>query len=111
MLTRGPRDGVNRAADAWRRAAQHLLHSHSALGANYRRLRARLGAPKALTALAHKLARLVYRRLTLGQPDVDKGREPDEARFRQPRLPWLQRQARELNLHRVPNQLVPSPVS
>ncbi len=111
VLTRGTRDVVNRAADALRLAAQNLLHSKSALGANYRRLRARLGAPKAITAMAHKLARLVYRMLKFGQQYVDKGIEHYEARFRQQRLQWLQRQARELNLQLVPNQPVPSPVS
>ena len=73
VLTRGTRDVGNRAADALRLAAQNLLHSNSALGANYRRLRARLGAPKAITAMAHKLARLVYRMLKFGQQYVDKG--------------------------------------
>jgi transposase len=110
-LTRGTRDVVTRAADALRLAAQHLLHRNSALGANYRRLRARLGAPKAITAMAHKLARLVYRMRKFGQQDVDNGLEQYEARFRQPRLQWLQRQARELTLQRVPNQPVPSAVS
>jgi transposase len=107
VLTRGTRDVVNRAADALRLGAQSLLHSRSALGANYRRLRARLGAPKAITAMAHKLARLVYRMLKYGQQYVDKGMEHYEARFRQQRLQWLQRQAREFNLHLVPNQPVP----
>ena len=65
VLTRGTRHVVNRAADALRLAAQHLRHSQSSLGANYRRLRARLGAPKASTAMAHKLARLVYRMLQI----------------------------------------------
>jgi hypothetical protein len=110
-LTRGTHDVVNRAADALRLAAQNLLHSKSALGANYRRLRARLGAPNAITAMAHKLARLVYRLLKFGQQYVDKGLEHYEARFRQQRLQWLQRQARALNLPLVPNQPVPSPVS
>jgi regulator of replication initiation timing len=110
-LTRGTRNVVTRAADALRLAAQHLLHRNSALGANYRRLRARLGAPKAITAMAHKLARLVYRMRKFGQQDVDNGLEQYEARFRQPRLQWLQRQARELTLQRVPNQPVPSAVS
>jgi transposase len=50
---------ANRAASALRLAAQGLVNSHSALGAYYRRIRARLGAPKAITATAHKLARLV----------------------------------------------------
>jgi transposase len=50
---------ANRAASALRLAAQGLVTSPSALGAYYRRMRARLGAPKAITATAHKLARLV----------------------------------------------------
>ena len=59
---------VNRAANAFRMAAFSLTHSHSALGAFYRRLRSRLGAPKAITATAHKLARLFYKVwITAGQ--------------------------------------------
>jgi len=104
VRTRGTRNVVNRAADALRLSAQHLLHSKSALGANYRRLRARLGAPKAITAMAHTLARLVYRMLTCGQQYVDKGMEYYEARFRHQRLQWLQRQARAFNLQLVPTQ-------
>jgi transposase len=50
---------ANRAATALRLAAQGVANSHSALGAYDRRMRARLGAPKAMTATAHKLARLV----------------------------------------------------
>jgi transposase len=45
---------ANRAATALRLAAQGVANSHSALGAYYRRMRARLGAPKAITATAHK---------------------------------------------------------
>jgi len=56
---------ANRAASALRLAAQGLVNSHSALGAYYRRMRARLGAPKSMTATAHKLARLVYSMLRL----------------------------------------------
>ena len=51
---------VNRAAHAFRMAAFSLTQSRSALGAFYRRLRSRLGAPKAITATAHKLARMFY---------------------------------------------------
>jgi len=64
---------ANRAATALRVAAQGLAHSHSALGAYYRRMRARLGAPKAMTAMAHKLARLVYSMLRYGTDYVDAG--------------------------------------
>ena len=52
---------VNRAATALRIAAWNLIRSQSALGAKFRRLRTRLGAPKAITAMAHHLARLLDR--------------------------------------------------
>lgn len=54
----------NRAATALRLAAQTLARSSSWLGQSYRRMRAKLGAPKAITAMAHKLARIVYHLLT-----------------------------------------------
>src|SRR5207302_9699499 len=54
------RPGSNRAAQALRLAANSLQRSQSALGAFTRRLKSRLGAGKAVTAAAHKLARLVY---------------------------------------------------
>lgn len=57
----------NRAATALRLAAQTLSRSNSWLGQSYRRLRAKLGAPKAITATAHKLARIIYHLLTTGQ--------------------------------------------
>ena len=58
----------NRAAMALRMAAQSLHRSHSSLGQYYRRMRAKLGTPKAITAVAHKLARIIYHLLTTGQP-------------------------------------------
>jgi hypothetical protein len=45
-------------------AAQSLQQSESALGVFYRRMRAKLGAPKAITAAAHKLARIIFHMLT-----------------------------------------------
>jgi len=57
---------ASRAAAALRLAARSLHHSKSALGAFFRRLKTRLGAPKAITATAHKLARLIYRMLKCG---------------------------------------------
>ena len=52
--------GANRVGHALRWATQSLGHSHTPLGDHYRRLRARLGTPKAATATAHKLARVIY---------------------------------------------------
>jgi hypothetical protein len=108
---RGTRPVVHRAAATLRLAAHTLQPSHSAWGATCRRRRARRGAPPAITAMAHTLARLAYRRRTGGQHDGDKGMEHDAARCRQPRLPWLQHQARAVKLHLVPNQPVRSAVA
>ena len=73
VIRQGTRHVVNRAATALRIAATTLLRSQSYLGAQYRRFRGKLGAPKAITAMAHKLARLVYRMLRWGHEYVDKG--------------------------------------
>jgi transposase len=98
VMKRRTRHVVNRAADALRMAASTLRNSKSALGANYRRLHARLGAPKAITAMAHKLARLIYRMLKYGQQYVDKGIQHYEQKFRDQRIKWIKKQAKELNL-------------
>jgi hypothetical protein len=75
VLARGTRHVLNRAATALRLGASTLLKSQTYLGAQYRRLRTRLGAPKAITAMAHRLARLVYRMLKYGQQYVDKAKD------------------------------------
>jgi transposase len=108
VLKRGTRKVVNRATTALRLAAWSLLRSESALGANFRRLRARLGAPKAITAMAHKLARLIYRMLKYGKEYVDKGMAYYEAKYRQHQLKWLKKQAAALNLQLVPLKAVVS---
>jgi transposase len=59
VLSRRVRPGAHRVTVALRLAARRLHHSQSALGAFFRRMKARLGTPKAITATAHKLARLV----------------------------------------------------
>ncbi len=58
--------GKNRAATALRLAAWSLMRSHSYLGSYLRRQRSRLGAPKAITATAHKLARIIYNLMRYG---------------------------------------------
>ena len=95
---------VNRAALALRMAANSLLRSQSYLGAQYRRLRTKLGAPKAITAMAHRLARLVYRMLKYGQQFVDKGMEYYEQRYRNQQVQLLQKKAAKLGLELVPVQ-------
>ena len=104
VIRKGTRHVINRAATALRLAATTLLRSQSYLGAQYRRLRGKLGAPKAITAMAHKLARLVYRMLTWGHEYVDKGLQYYEERHRQQQVDLLKKRAAKLNL-----QLVESP--
>jgi transposase len=82
-LNRRTRKVIHRAAGAFRNAARTLLRSQSYWGAQYRRLRTRLGAPKAITAMARKLACLFYRLVKHGQQYVDKGSEYYEARYRE----------------------------
>ena len=103
VLKRGTRQVVNRAATALRLAAWSLIRSQSALGANFRRLRSKLGAPKAITAMAHKPARLLYRMLKFGADYVDKGIEAYESRYRHQQMKWLTKQAAALNLQLVPS--------
>jgi len=89
---------VNRAANAFRMAAQAAGKSHSALGAFYRRLRTRLGAPKAITATAHKIARLFYHLWATGQSYVDPGEHYYEQRYRERSLKHLQKRAQALGM-------------
>ena len=67
ILSSKTRPGSNRAAQALRLAAQALWRSQSYLGHYYRRMRARHGTPKAITATAHKLARIVFHLLKTGK--------------------------------------------
>jgi len=92
---------ANRAAAALRMAAFTLFNSKSALGAYLRRQRSRLGAPKAITATAHKLARLVYSMLKHGTAYVDAGQEYYEERYRSRVVQNLKRKAQKLGFELV----------
>jgi transposase len=95
---RGTRHVENRAATAFRMVATSLWRSKTYLGAKFKRLRAHLGAPKAITAMAHTLARLVYRMLKYGQDYVDKGMEFYQQRYQQQQINWMQKKAKDLGL-------------
>ena len=101
MIGRDRRKVVNRAGQALRQAASTLLRSQSYLGAQYRRLRAKLGSPKAVKAMAAKLARIIYRTLKFGQTYVDKGSEAYEQNHRQQQIKFLTKKAAELGLEIV----------
>ncbi len=93
---------VNRAATALRMAAASLSRSHSALGAYLRRMSAKLGKPQAVTATAHKLARLVYSMLKHGTEYVEVGQDYYERQHRERVVQNLTRRAKELGLVLVP---------
>jgi transposase len=91
----------NRAATALRMAAHSLHHSQSFLGHFYRRMRAKLGAPKAITATAHKLARIIYHMVTTGHAYDETICAHNEVQNRQRLEARLRKQARELGLQVV----------
>jgi transposase len=102
VLSAKTRPVVNRAANAFRIAAQSLTHSRTALGAFYRRLRHRAGAPKAITATAHKLARIFYRLWRTGEDYVDLGVDAYEQQYQQRVLKNLKQRAKQMGFDLVP---------
>jgi transposase len=92
---------VNRATQALKLAAQALRSSQSSLGAYYRRMCARMDKPKAITAAAHKLARLIYTMLTKGEEYTDQGQEYYEERYRQRVLYNLNQKAEKMGMKLV----------
>jgi transposase len=104
VLSGASKRTANRAAQALKIAAAALRTSQSALGAYYRRLCARMDRPRAVTACAHKLARLIYTMLTRGEEYVDQGQAQYEERYRQRVIRTLSKKAEKLGF-----QLVPAP--
>ena len=74
------------------------------LGDRFRRLRARLGAPKAITAMAHLLAKLIYRGLTRGQVYLEAGLAALHDQSRSNTLLALHRRAHRLGFELTPLQ-------
>ena len=100
---RGVQPTTNRASTALRVAASSLKHSDSALGAYYRRIRTRSGAPAAVTATAHKLARIIYAMLKQRKPYHDFGAVYYEQQYRERVLRNLNRQAARLGFRLQPS--------
>ncbi|GAB7541276.1 IS110 family transposase [Cupriavidus sp. 8B] len=96
VLSSGTKRSANRVRQALKMAAMALSHSDSALGAFYRRLCARMDKPRANTATAHKLARMVYFMLTRGEAFVDQGQQRYEEQLRQRSIAALKRRAAAL---------------
>lgn len=102
-LSSGTKHSANRATQAFKQAAAGLRTSQSALGAYFRRMCGRMDKANAVTAAAHKLARLFYSLLTRGQEFVDQGQQYFEERYRQRVIYNLQRKASKLGMSLVPS--------
>ena len=102
VISSKTKPSASRAAAALRLAANALHRSDSALGAFLRRKKAHLGAPKAITATAHKLARLIYTMLRYGQEYVDAGAEYYEKQYQDRALRAAKRRATQLGYQLVP---------
>jgi transposase len=94
----------NIAAQTLRLAAQTLHGSKSALGAFYRRMRTRLGAPKAITAAAHELAVIIYNMIRNQTEYEDLGQNYYENKYRTRVLNTLSRRAKELGFDLVKSE-------
>ena len=96
----------NRAAQAFRMAAHSVTRSKSALGGFFRRMRAKHGSPKAITATAHKIARIFFHMLKTKRPYLDPGEDHYEREHRARVVRNLKRKAKALGFELVPEPVV-----
>ena len=111
LLSSKTRRSSNRAAVLLRIGAVNIGRTQTALGAFYRRLAARVGKAKAVTATARKLAILFYNALRFGMTYVDPGASYYEDRYRQRVLHNLHRRAHDLGFVLVANSATNQGVS
>lgn len=104
VLSSRTRQVRNRAAQALRMAVPGLRNSRCGLGDYYRRMCARMDKAAAITATAHKLARLIYHLFTTGERYDESVFEQDKEHARMRRERRLRRDAIALGY-----QLVPQP--
>ncbi|MBK1637316.1 IS110 family transposase [Rhodovulum adriaticum] len=102
LLSSRTRRSSNRAAALLRLAATTIGRTETALGAFYRRLSARVGKQKAVTATARKIAVLFYNAVRFGMTYQDPGAAYYEERHRQRVLSNLQRRAKSFGYALAP---------
>jgi transposase len=102
VLSSRSRRTTNRGATALRVAAQSLLKSDCELGAVGRSLRGRIGAEKAITTVAGKLADRIYLSLKTGRVFEDRGAQYHDLKHRERAMASLQKRARRLGMQLVP---------
>ena len=106
QIRKGPVIRPNRAAQAFRLAAQTLERAECALGAFFRRIRSRHGRPTAIKATAHKLATIFYAMLKNRTEYADPGGDYYERRYHDNLLRSLSKKALALGFTLVPVQQV-----
>lgn len=104
VLSSRTKPSDNKAAQALRMAAASLYRSTCYLGAFFRRMRARLGAPKAITAVAHKLAKILYRMMVTDEDYRELGENHYEQQYQERVLENLKRRAKEMGYSLSPIQ-------
>jgi transposase len=112
VLRSQTRKVANRAAQAFRQAAQSVSRSDSAIGAYYRAMRARKGPQQATVATAHKIARIVYHLLKYGEAYEAESADAYEQKRQERELRQLTRRAAKLGYTLAPvqeGQPAPSP--
>jgi len=87
-----------------RLATQGLNKAQNYFGDRYRRWKARLGTPKAITAMAHKLARILWHLFKYRQAFYPGVFRKEEEKMKRKRLARLQNTAAALGLKLVPAQ-------
>jgi transposase len=102
VLSRRTLKNKNRVRRALQLGARGLHHSDSAMGAFYRRKRAHLGGPKAVTAAAHKLARIIYTMLKYQVEYVDLGADYYESKYKEREIRKLKQKATRLGFELIP---------
>lgn len=93
VLSSHTRKSKSRVASQLRLVASTVGRTETALGAFYRRLAARIGKAKAVTATARKIAILFYRAMRFGMRYEDPGADQYEQRYRERVVKQLQRRA------------------
>jgi transposase len=110
VLSSRTRRSANRATVLLRMAAVGVSRPHGAR-AFFRRLAARVGKAKAVTATARKIAVIFYNTLRHGAAYVDPGVDYYEERYRRRTLDNLRRRAESLGFQLVEAGAVPNRVS
>jgi len=95
----------NRAGQAFRMAAGSVMRADCTFGAFYRRQKSRLGPTQAAVAIAHLIARVVYRMLKYKVEYQPLSVAQYEQRYREQPLKYLQKKAAKLGFQLIPTEL------